>query len=234
MSTAGVTVSTAPFQGAGAGSTPSAALHSLLVLPIPTLVARQLVRREHYLHSLPGGTKLAFGVFMANRLLGAVTLGVGPANAHCLVEDAKPEDCLTLTRLWLSDELPRNSESRVIGIILRALRKHTDLKFLVSYADPSQGHIGTIYQATGWIYTGLSEAMPLYDLGDGVARHSRTLGYAFGSHSTRHFARHGVDVKLVPQIAKFRYIYFLDPHCRARLRAPTLPYPKKEVSNENR
>jgi hypothetical protein len=198
------------------------------VKPISFAVAKVLIVLYHYLHSLPGGTCLAFGVFVDSRLLGTLTLGVGPLNAYRLVEAAIPADCLILTRLWLSDELPKNSESRVLGVVLRSLKRDTTVKFLVSYADPSQGHLGTIYQATGWTYTGPSQATPLYDIGDGKARHSRSLSHAYGTHSTRHFVQHGVGVKLVPQQAKHRYIYFLDPAWRSRLRAPVLPYPKAQ------
>jgi hypothetical protein len=192
-------------------------------------MARRLLEREHYLHSLPGGTRLAFGVFLGCRLLGALTLGVGPLNAYSLVEGATPDDCLTLARLWLSDELPQNSESRFLGVVLRGLKRHSRLKFLISYADPAQGHLGIIYQATGWLYTGLSEAMSLYDVGDGKARHSRSLSHAYGTHSVEHFSRHGVSVKLVPQQAKHRYVYFLDPSWRDRLQGTVLAYPKREV-----
>jgi hypothetical protein len=189
-------------------------------------MAKVLIVQYHYLHSLPGGTCLAFGVFLGNRLLGALTLGVGPLNAYSLVDGARPEDCLVLTRLWLSDELPSNSESRVLGVVLRSLRRHTRVKFLVSYADPAQGHLGFIYQASNWLYAGRSQATPLYDLGDGRARHSRSLSHAYGTHSVEHFARHGVPVKLVPQAAKHRYVHFLDPGWRRRLAVPVLPYPK--------
>ena len=193
-----VTGSTVLNQGTRAGSTPSTALHSLQVRPIPIRVAKAIVEENHYLHSLPGGTQMAFGTFSGHRLLGAITRGAGPYNSPSLVSGATSADCLALTRLWLSDELPANSESRVIGIVLRLLRKHTSVKFLLSYADPSHGHVGTIYQATGWLYTGLSEPMPLYDLGDGRARHSRSVAHVYGSHSLRYFATHGVGVKLVP------------------------------------
>src|ERR671919_1526863 len=232
MSVAGVNRSTVLHQGTGAGSTPSAALQQLKVKPVPLVIARRLIEREHYLHSLPGGTRLAFGVFITGSLLGAMTFGVGPTNAYLLAEGVKPDECLTLTRLWLSDALPRNSESRVLGIVLRNLKHHTRLKFLVSYADPGQGHLGTIYQASGWLYTGLSEAMPLYDVGDGKLRHSRSLSHAYGTHSVQHFAKHGIAVKLAPQSAKHRYLYFLQPIWQERLRAPLLPYPKKEAVDE--
>ena len=231
MSASGVAAARSASQQASGGANPTPALHSLQVQPIAVAVAKAVIVRHHYLHSLPGGTRLAFGVFVGNRLLGAITLGVGPLNAYSLVEDAQPDDCLTLTRLWLSDELPRNGESRTLGVVLRALHKLTPLKFLVTYADPTQGHLGTIYQATGWLYTGLSEAMPRYDVGDGKARHSRSLSHAYGTHSVRHFAAHGIKVKLIPQAAKFRYLYFLDPTWRDRLQASVLPHPKKKVAN---
>lgn len=227
---ASVTEGTVPGQGTGPDSTSRAPLPTLQVRPIPISVAMTIIVLYHYLHSLPGGTCLAFGVFVGKRLLGALTLGVGPLNAYSLVEGATRGDCLTLTRLWMSDELPPNSELCVLGMVLRALKRYTHLKFLLTYADPAQGHVGYIYQATNWLYTGLSAAMPLYDLGDGIARHSRSLSHAFGTHSVRHFAAHGVKVKLVPQAAKHRYIYFLDPKWQGRLRVPVLPYPKKEVS----
>lgn len=99
MSAAGVPGSTVPHQGTGAGSTPSAALHSLIVRPIPQVMASELLVMEHYLHSFPGGTHLCFGVFYGERLMGALTLGAGPPQAYALVNGAVPKDCMTLTRL---------------------------------------------------------------------------------------------------------------------------------------
>jgi len=171
---------------------------------------------------------LTLGIFLGESLLGAATLGAGPYLAYHIVEKAKPDDCITLTRLWLADKLPANSESRVLGTILRHLRKDTSLKFVMTYSDPCAGHFGTIYQATNWLYTGLSSAIPLYDIGDGIARHSRSLAHELGSHSLKHFAANGLDVKMVPQSAKHRYIYFLNDDWRSRLEVAVLPYPKKE------
>ena len=227
-SAAGVTASTAPAQGARAGSIPSPALQDLRVAPIPFRIAKQLLVREHYLHSMPGGSRLSLGVFLGRQLLGAVLLGAGPSNAHRMVEGGDSDSCLTLTRLWLDNSLPRNSESRVLGVIFRHLRRSTSIKFVVTYADPAAGHIGTIYQATGWLYAGLSQAVPLIDLGDGVLQHSRSLAHAYGTHSRAHFAAHGVEMRAVPQSPKHRYIRFLDPAWRSRLRVPALPYPKME------
>ena len=174
---------------------------------------------------------MAFGVFADRRLLGALALGVGPFNGCSLVEGSTLADCLTLTRLWLADELPRNSESMVLATVQRELRRHTSVRFLLSYADPSQGHVGTIYQAANWLYTGLSEPTPLYDLGDGVLHHNRSVAHALGTRSVRHLRRHGTELSLVPQSPKHRYVTFVDRSWRGRLRVPVLPYPKKQEAS---
>ena len=230
-SAVGVEASTVSFPEAGPGASPRTALHQLRVVAIPISIAKKVMSRNHYLHSIPGGTSLAFGVFMGGRLVGAVILGAGSVNGYRLVDGADRGDCLTLTRLWLADELPSNSESRVLGIIKRSLRRHTDVKFLVTYADPSHGHVGTIYQATGWLYTGLSQPTPLYDVGDGRARHSRTFSQEYGTRSTRHLALEGVEVRQLPVTPKHRYVLFLDQGWAERLRVPVLPYPKKKEAS---
>ena len=204
-------------------------LHELHLIPIPKVEAKKLIVNHHYSHSFPGGTKLTFGVILKSKLLGVMAFGVGPYFGYKLVEKATPDDVITLTRLWLSDELPGNSESKVLGIALRSLKKNTNLKFVIAYSDPAAGHFGTIYQATNWLYTGFSTAMPLYDIGDGTLHHSRSLAQRLGSHSIRYLTQQGINARRVPQQAKHRYIYLLDESWRSRLTVPLLPYPKKEV-----
>lgn len=72
-----VVVGTAPYQEASGGSIPTPALQSIQVQPLPALVARKVIVKEHYLHSWAGGTKLTFGVFVGSKVLGALTLGSG-------------------------------------------------------------------------------------------------------------------------------------------------------------
>ncbi len=229
MSVGGVTAARSVYQQAGGGAIPTPALQSLTVRPISHRAAKELLVRSHYLHSMPGGTKLAFGIFSGKRLMGAVTLGVGPFNVHRLVAGSTRDDCLVLSRLWLADDLPKNSESRVLAVILRSIGRDTSVRLLVTYADPTAGHVGTIYQATGWLYTGMSEPSVLYDIGDGVLRNSRTLGHAYGTRSSRYFSEHGVELKGLRQEAKHRYVYFLDKAWSDKLNVPVRPYPKSNT-----
>ena len=228
----GASSSTARYQRDDGGASPTTSLQpsarDLIVRVVPPAVAADLFVHQHYLHAAPAGAKLALGVFVGTRLAGAVGFNAGPINGWRLVDGARREDCLCLARLWLADDLPRTSESRVLGLAVRLLRKHTTVKFLVSYADPAAGHVGTIYQAAGWLYTGASEAQPLMALGGGPPRHTRSIASALGTHSAAHFRRQGIAVRLLPTIAKHRYVTFVDPTWRPRLRVPVLPHPTKE------
>lgn len=227
-SAASVEASTVPIHGTGPGASPRAALQLLHVTVIASHIAKVFIAGHHYLRTFPGGTHLALGAFLGHRLVGVMTLGVGPGQVYRLVEGAGLPHCLVLTRFCLVDELPTNSESRILGVVLRALKKQTGVKFIVSYADPAQGHVGTIYQATNWTYTGLSQATPSYTLGGRAPQHSRSFSHVYGTRDLKHFAVHGAEIRKLPQLPKHRYVYFLDPAWRPRLRVAAKPYPKLE------
>ena len=225
---ASVTVSTAGVRSAGGGSTPTAALHAsareVKVAVIPHAVARDLITRWHYTHSYPAATKIAFGVFLGERLIGALTLGCGPFYAHRLIAGARPGDGVTLSRFVLLPDRPPNTASRVLGVVLRELRRSTPLGYVLTYADPRQGHRGTIYAASGFLFSGLSEPQPELDLGDGIARNTRTVGSIWGSHSVPWLRAQGYRVTVVPVPPKRRFIALLRPELRQRLLVPIIPF----------
>ena len=239
---ASVAGGTAPVQGAGAGSTPSAALHTsptfrpkdLDIRPVSSVAARRVCQHNHYLRSYPGGAILNFGIFADSSLLGVAVLGVGPANAHRLFSGAERQQVLCLARLWLDDRLGRNCESRTLAIILRHLRRDQEtIKALVAYSDPAAGHTGCIYRAAGFLYLGRSDGTPVYRLPDGSVRHSRSLSQTFGTHSRKHFQAHGVPLQVIPQPAKLTYVALVDPAWRSRLTRPVLPYPRQGEASED-
>ncbi len=227
VSAASVMVSTAQSHGVRPGSNPRAALQSLRLGPVSNTVAGNLIKENHYLHSYPASTRIALGVFLDNCLEGVVSLGVGPTMAYRVMKGAGRDDCLALTRFWLSGSLPSNGASRVLGILARTLKQNTSLKFLVTYADPLYGHVGTIYQAAGWIYIGQSASVPVYEVA-GKKFHARSFAHTFGSHSLSYFREKGIDIKIIPQQPKFRYLKILDANLTNHLTVPVLPYPKKE------
>ena len=73
MGVASEGASMASFHEAGPGASPRATLQAIRVGPIAQSIAKPLIVNGHYLHSYPGGTKLAFGAFLGSALLGVLT-----------------------------------------------------------------------------------------------------------------------------------------------------------------
>jgi len=142
----------------------------------------------------------------------------GARNGHRLLVGVNPNQVATLARLWLADDLPANSESRVLGIVLRDVRRTTDWKLILSYADPAAGHVGTIYQATGWLYLGETPGESYVRLADGRLHHPRTVYSTYGSNRISHLRATGVPASRVFVGGKHRYVFMLDPTWRWRLR----------------
>ncbi len=201
-------------------------LKTLQVEPVLRSVVRRLIETQHYLHSMPAASRLCFGVYRDGELSGAVVFTSGARHAHRLLSAAKPNEVATLARLWLRDDLPRNSESRVIGIVLRHLKRFTDWKLVLSYADPGVGHVGVVYQASGWLYVGQGDPTSYVRLPDGKLHHPRSVYDQYGTNRVSHLRATGIDAERVAVSGKHRYLYVLDLAWRWRLTAPVIAYPR--------
>ena len=202
---------------------------SLVVREEPTSVVRRLIETNHYSGKTTKNVWRSFGVYYEDRLEGAIQIGYGirpKMKTHLF--DGPPEAVREFDRMYLTDLLPPNAESAVIGGLLRYLKRtYPEVAVLITYADGIRGKVGTIYQATNAIYIG-AVAGEFYFLPSGEAVHPVTMWHW---HKTR---KREVLNKLYPGIkhirgAQHRYIYILDPTWRSRLKVPIQPYPKHNV-----
>ena len=80
---------------------------------------------------------------------------LGRLTGQSISDEIKRTQVLELTRLFIHDGYGSNIESWFISQSFNWLRKNnSEIKALISYASPVEGHSGTIYQATNWIYQG--------------------------------------------------------------------------------
>lgn len=133
-----------------------------VVAPCQPTIAAAVVVESHYLHRKPPISH-AFGLHADGRLVGVVTFGT-PASRQLQVSACRsnPHAVLELNRLWVHDDMPRNSESWFVSRALRMLPP----AIVVSYADTAQGHIGYIYRALSFRYAGwtdMERKTPRYD-----------------------------------------------------------------------
>lgn len=202
------------------------ALERYKVEPISRRSAMEIIIRDHYLHRI-APCSVAFGLILDGAIKGVVTYGT-PSSAPLRRGIAGVEHALNvveLTRLWVCDSVPRNGESFLIG---RSIA-HAGKEIVVSFAEPEMGHLGIVYQATNWIYTGLSAKRTNWTV-DGLQSHCQTLADRYTASEIRE--AFGERFSLQPRPRKHRYVYINAKGIRraqllAALRYPSLPYPKK-------
>jgi hypothetical protein len=183
-------------------------------------MAMEVVIALHYLHR-KAPVSVAFGMFdNVGAIVGVVTYGV-PASSTllrgvCGADEAK--NVYELNRLWVADEVPKNGESYLIGNTINKL----DREIIVSYADSSQNHIGIVYQATNWIYTGLSSKFRDPKVKGLENQHHAT--YANGLTNRQVIEKFGDRVYFVDRPRKHRYVYFNASRSRKKALLKKLSY----------
>jgi hypothetical protein len=198
------------------------------VLQIDYGLAQETVIKNHYLHR-QAPCSFAFGMFdLQGNLVGVVIYGV-PASSTLLKGICGPDDAQNvyeLTRLWVADQVPKNAESWLIAQTLKQL----DRQIIVSYADSSANHVGYVYQAANFIYTGLSAKFKDPKVRGLEGQHHAT--YANGLTNKQVKEKYGDRVYWVDRPRKHRYIYLNAKGRRreellAKLRYKIQPYPKQ-------
>jgi len=106
-----------------------------------------------------------------------------------------------------------------------------DKEIIVSYAEIQQGHLGVVYQATNWIYTGLSAKRTNWTI-EGIDKHCQTIADKYTSVEIRE--KYGSKFSLVDRPRKHRYVYFNCSKTRKRqllkkLKYKIEAYPKNNI-----
>jgi hypothetical protein len=200
------------------------------------------VVREHYLHrKCP--VSFAFGAYLNEELVGVLTVGC-PASWSLKAglvglsykqyknnPNSRANDVFELNRLWMRDDLPRNSESRFIGSCLRKLRKLRPSLILVSYADSSLGHVGWVYQATNFVYTGTN--VPFKDIFPAGLSDCRKVPLAVRGEKVGNRRAWALDPTIPRRVrsAKHRYVWCANLRDHEILAYAKQPYPKQPANH---
>jgi predicted ATP-dependent Lon-type protease len=157
------------------------------VLPIKSEETYSWILHKHYAKRLPS-ISYAFGLYENNELRGIVTFGMPASNSLCegVCGIENKHLVLELNRLCLQE----NTKNEASFLVSNAIKLLPKPRIIVSYADTAQGHVGYVYQATNFLFTGTTKERTDMDAGEG--KHSR----------------HGTDPTVRKfRSAKHRYIY---------------------------
>ncbi len=220
-------------------------------IAIDPVTAEAFVRRHHYARSCSSRSH-TFGLYQRGELAGVAVFGALPSmNAHRKVfGDLGTKAGVTLGRFVLVDSVPGNGESWFIARCFAMLRER-GVVGVESCADPTRGHIGTIYQATNGRYVGKTNAATRYVLPDGTELSNRAASKLTGGErgegrAIAQLVSFGAAApepgecvvgwlrrwrpaitRTVRHHGNHRYLWCLDRRARQRvLAAPALPFPK--------
>ena len=111
--------------------------------------ADRIIAQHHYSHKPVPNSFVSLLVVYNGKVSGALQCGYGirPKIKGCY----DPEQVREFDRMWLSDEMPKYSETITLSLFHRYMRMaHPEVKVLISYADTSAGNSGTIYRAANY------------------------------------------------------------------------------------
>ena len=154
--------------------------------------------RAHYLGKRPAIVLLCLMMLANGEPVGCIIYSAPPREADKRYGGKTWE----LARLYLLDEIPRNAETWLIGQSIRYIqRTHRYVMHLLSYADPSAGHAGTIYKAANWRHDGMTDD----------DRKSPRCDYV-DARTGKKYGRKGnmpadAEVVRVPRVSKWRFHY---------------------------
>lgn len=200
---------------------------NLSVYPCSKELARYMVKRYHYADRNPSISR-CFSLLEGNRIVGTCVFSVPASYTLCegLCGEEYKKHVLELSRLViLTTRINAGS-----WFVSRCLKQLGD-KIIVSYADPNDhvGHVGILYQALNFLYTGRGEAEPAWvhpHTGEVVSYTRRWI-----DRKARAIGLHWQELKKRKQQGKHRYVTFVGnkrfvKRVRKLLRYPVLPYPK--------
>jgi len=178
------------------------------VLPIKPEEAEPWLLKKHYAKRMCP-ISYAFGVYRDTQLIGVVTYGtpVSSALRVGVCGEKWIENVIELSRRCCENE--KNVASILVGRSLKMLPKPS---VVVSYADTEQGHVGYVYQATNFVYTGLSAKRTDWKLKGMEHLHGATVAdMSRGQENRAQWMRDkfGDDFYLEDRARKHRYVYFV-------------------------
>ena len=185
--------------------------------------AKYACEHWHYSKCMPVGKLVKIGVWEDDVFIGVVLFGRGASMYLGRSFNLKQNQICELTRIALKGHISNVTKISSIAIsMLKNISSKTELIF--SFADSRQKHLGIIYQAGNWIYTGKSPSDKQY-LINGKWTHPRSVGAKFGTRKTEFIEKMGFETRI--GMPKHRYLYPLNKKIRKQIKLLAKPYPKK-------
>lgn len=184
----------------------------------------------HYAKAVPV-CQYCYSVFNdSNEWCGVIIYGSGATPHIANPYDKIQGQVVELERVALNGKQGHGNTSKAVSMSLKALQKEAPfIDLVVSYADMDQAHLGILYQATNWIYQGLTNANQRGAfIIHGKRYHPKSV-HSKGWKQSILWLRENVDPEAKEFITqgKHKYLYPMTKEMRNRVQILSMPYPKR-------
>lgn len=189
---------------------------------------KDFIRKHHYSRSCHNGP-MCWGLFEQGSLIGVLAFATPNSEnvRRSVFGPGRESEVTELHRLVVLDGTPTNTESWFIARAIEGLRVYRpQYRAVLSFADGTEGHVGTIYQASNALYLGTTGRARFFRDPEGRLRHPRQNGHNVTLDEAE-------ERGWVPEMreAKHRYLFLIGSpaqrrQARREVLLPVLPYPK--------
>lgn len=138
---------------------------------------------HHYSHKAVSNSCINLLVYYKRKVEGAIQIGYGIRPKIKMGGGMTPDNTREFDRMWLSDAMPKFSETITLSLLHKFLQKrHPEIKHLISYSDTSAGKTGTIYKAANYRFDSAIKA-DFYILRNGERVHPVTMWHRHGTRA---------------------------------------------------
>ena len=196
--------------------------------------AKLIVLRYHYMKTFPAGAHIAFSINYPGYTgpMGVAVFGKSiSTDKKCKLFGIEPINIIEMQRLWISDKLGANAESKTLSKIMAIFKNYLpNLKVVWTYAGGCKNDCGIVYQSSGFMYLGSEKCDDFYLTANGEYKNLINV---------MRFGKAPKHLKDKNEIAKYlfgpgeliksnRYFYFypLSKALRRKMAEKCKPFPK--------
>tara|TARA_R100001594_G_scaffold146084_2_gene197015 strand:+ start:3480 stop:4220 length:741 start_codon:yes stop_codon:yes gene_type:complete len=204
------------------------------VCEISFVEAKKIIMKYEWLQSMPHrfGYRVSHGIYFKKTLGGALVYAQPQVRSLGLFgQDFGTRSVIQLSRGACAFWTPKGTATRLISQSCKILKKE-GIAGIVAYCTPEAGEIGTIYQASNFIYYGQTNGSWEYYLDN------RWIGERSFAHKKKWLSNQTGEVKKMYKesfdniekrrvLPRYKYIKILNRKAKKSFKHESLPYPKR-------
>lgn len=153
----------------------SFAIKDLEIKLVETNVAIKFLQKYHYMMKHRSG--IHYGAYLKDKLVAICSFSSITRKSSATKLKLKPNELIELSRLCIDPSFrKKNLASKLISKSIKNIKKsYPNLKSIITFADTTLGHTGTVYKASNFKYDGDVKPTYWYIDQNGYHRHKKTV-----------------------------------------------------------